>query len=128
MKWFRYIFKLFCYYLTNSVVRFIGLVSKIGIGKSLYIELRAAQDLGAGSGAYKRGDFGKCYEILKPYLERRDDCCHGGIKYLLALLFFYGKGVTLNKETAMLLFEESASLGWRDAKKYLSDLKKGASE
>jgi TPR repeat protein len=76
--------------------------------------------LGGGGGAYIKGNYEKAYEILSPYHNVEDDFAHGGIKYQLALLFYYGRGVTMNRPVANKLFEEAASLGWEDAQKYLS--------
>jgi len=123
MKWIKYILKLVGYYLVNIFIFLICIPSKLGVGKNLCAEFKASKDLGAGSGAYLRGEYEKSYQILKPYLDLPDDRCYGGIKYQLALLFYYGNGVNLNRETANSLFEESASLGWDDAVKYLADLK-----
>jgi len=111
------------YILVSSMIFLICIPSKFGVAKKLCVKFRASRDLGAGAGAYIDQKYEKCYTILKPYLGSEDDYCYGGIKYQLAILFYYGHGVTPNRETASSLFEESASLGWDDAKKYLEDSK-----
>ena len=76
--------------------------------------------LGEGGGEYIRGNYEKAYEILSPYQNVDDDFAYGGIKYQLALIFYYGRGVTMNRPIANKLFEEASSLGCGDAHKYLS--------
>lgn len=120
MKYIKYLLKRIAYGLTRTIVGAICLLAKLGIGKSACTQFRACVDHGAGAGAYIRGNYEKCYEILSPYLEVQDDDIYGGIKYQLALLFYYGRGVKLNRPMANKLFEESAALGWDNAQEYLS--------
>ncbi|MCG7985220.1 hypothetical protein [Candidatus Thiodiazotropha endoloripes] len=120
MKWFKYILRRFAYNASRIYLTVICLPTKFGRGEDVCREFTASHDYGAGTGAYMRGNYLKCYEILSPYQELEDDYVYGGIKYQLALLFYYGHGVTLNRGMANKLFEESAALGWDDAQKYLS--------
>ena len=120
MRGLSYILQWIAYLITNLVVGIICLLSKLGIAKQLCQEFKASMALGGGGGAYIKGNYEKAYEILSPYQGVEDDFANGGIKYQLALLFYYGRGVTMNRPIANKLFEEAASLGWEEAQKYLS--------
>ncbi|ODB95941.1 hypothetical protein [Candidatus Thiodiazotropha endoloripes] len=120
MRGLKYILKWLAFETTHLLVGAICLISKLGLGKQLCREFKASMVLGAGGGAYIRGNYEKAYEILAPYQNVDDDFVHGGVKYQLALLFYYGRGVAMNRPVANTLFEEAASLGWDDAQKYLS--------
>ncbi len=122
MKMMKYIFKWIVYISVHFFVFLVCILSKLGISKNTCNEFRASANLGAASDAYSKEEYDKCFIILKPYIEQENDYVFGGIKYQLAILYFYGKGVTLDNEKANSLFEQSAKLGWEDAKKYLSDL------
>jgi len=124
MKLIKYILKWIVYASIHVVVFLVGILSKFGIAKNTCNEFRASADLGSGTGAYSRHEYEKCYRRLKPYLDLENDYVYGGIKYQLAILYYYGKGVTLNRQLANSLFQESAKLGSEDEKKYLSDLEK----
>lgn len=102
------------------ITAIVCVLGKVGLAEKHCLELRASIAIGAGSGAYIRGNYERCYEILSPYMEVEDDLNFGGIKYQLAILFYYGRGVTLNRPVANKLFREAAALGWEDAQKYLS--------
>ena len=120
MRVLKYILKWVGFLTTHLFVFGICLLSKLGIAKQLCREIKSSMVLGAGGGEYIRGNYEKAYETLSPYLNVEDDFVHGGIKYHLALLFYYGRGVTLNRPVANKLFEEAALLGWEDAQKYMS--------
>jgi len=122
MKVIKSILNKVAYVLVHLVVFVICIPSKFGVGKNVCNEFRASADLGASIGAYSRHEYEKCYRILKPYLKLENDYVYGGIKYQLGVLYYNGKGVTLNIQKANSLFEESAKLGWEDAKRFLSDL------
>jgi len=108
----------------NIIILLVCLPSKFGFSNQLCVEFKASRDLGAASGAYIDKNYNRCYRLLKPYLRCKDDHCYGGIKYQLALLFYYGEGVALNREMATMLFKESADLGWDDAIQYLEEVRK----
>lgn len=95
-------------------------LSKIGMCVKLCNEGKASLVVGASQSAYQRGDYEKCYLLVAPYIEADDDYRYGSIKYIAALLYYYGYGVTLNRSIASRLFTESAVLGNEDAKKHLS--------
>ncbi len=124
MKWIKYIFRYLIYRLVHLSVSAVCLLGKVGIAKDYCNQLRASVVLGEGAGAYLHGNYELSYKVLSPYLNVEDDLMFGGIKYQLALHFFYGKGVTLNRQVANRLFEESAALGWEDAITYLSQYEK----
>ncbi|MBW9275269.1 MAG: SEL1-like repeat protein [Candidatus Thiodiazotropha sp. (ex. Lucinisca nassula)] len=124
----RYLLNRFGYVISRIVYLIACGQARIGISKEFCYTLRASKAFGEGGRAYERGDYEVCYEILSPYLAAEQDGVHGGIKYHLGLLFFYGRGVTLNRGQANKLFEEAALLGWEQAQQYLSQFKGRSSE
>jgi len=122
MELMKYLLKWVVHISVHVLVFLVCMLSKFGIAKNTCNEFRASANLGASTGAYSNEEYEKCYRILKPYIGLENDYVFGGIKYQLAILYYYGKGVTLNYEKANSLFKESAELGWEDAKKFLSDL------
>ncbi|MES9946693.1 MAG: hypothetical protein ABW080_17205 [Candidatus Thiodiazotropha sp.] len=116
----RYLLNRFGYVFSRIVYSIACGLARIGIAKQFCYTLRASKAFGEGSRAYERGEYKVCYNILSPYLEDEEDGVYGGIKYQLGLLFFYGRGVALNRGQANKLFEEAALLGWEQAQQYLS--------
>jgi TPR repeat protein len=98
--------------------KFFRLLAKFGIGKEFYRELEISRDLGICSRAYKRKNYEECLEIYNRYKDCVSDRC-SGIKYTMALMHYYGHGVTLNRKKSIELFEECAALGDIDAKLFL---------
>jgi hypothetical protein len=94
MKALKYFPKWLRLLTTHFLVGTICLHTKFGIGKQLCREFKASMVLGGGVGAYFKGNYKKAYEILSPYKDVKDDFAFRGIKYQLALLFYYGLGVT----------------------------------
>ena len=122
MKALKQLFKWVGYTIVHAVIGTICFLVKFGVAEQLCIEFKASIALGSGAGAYLRGNYDKAYEVLSPYLEVENDNAFGGIKYQLALLFYYGRGVTIDRTIANRLFSESALLGWDDARKYLNQV------
>ena len=95
MKALKQLFKWVGYTIVHAVIGTICFLVKFGVAEQLCIEFKASIALGSGAGAYLRGNYDKAYEVLSPYLEVENDNAFGGIKYQLALLFYYGRGVTV---------------------------------
>ena len=108
------------YWFANVIAIFTCALAKLGVGKTQCDEYRASRISGLSIQAYESGDFKKCYELLAPYLDAEDDYRNGSIKYRLAMLFFHGNGVALNRPIANRLIGEAAELGNEKAQKYLS--------
>ncbi len=108
----------------NRVAKIIATIvcalAKIGLGKQLCAEFKASRILGLSSGFYERGEYEKAFEVLAPYSEIENDHRYGSLNYQLALLYFHGRGVTLNRAMANRLFAEAAELGNTEAQQYLS--------
>lgn len=124
----RYLLSRFGYVISRIIYSIVCGLARIGIAKEFCCTLTASKAFGEGSRAYERGDYEICYKVLSPYLAAEQDGVYGGIKYQLGLLFFYGRGVTLNRGQANKLFEEAAYLGWEQAQQYLSQFEGRNSE
>lgn len=124
----RYLLNRFGYVISRVIYSIACGLAHIGIAKEFCYTLTASKAFGEARRAYERGDYEICYKALSPYIADEQDGVFGGIKYQLGLLFFYGRGVTLNRDQANKLFEEAAYLGWEQAQQFLSQLEGHDSE
>ena len=91
-----------------------GLISSAAYGKAL----RAAD----------AKNYEAALSALSPYRSGEDDYYHGDIKYSLALLYYYGHGVTKDLAVAERYFIQSANLGNEKALQYITETAKFEAE
>ena len=106
--------------LVKALTQAACFLAKFGVGKRLCSEYKAATVSGAAQRAFQQKKYDQCYLLISPYIEQKDDYRFGSIKYIAGLLFFYGHGVSQNRQIANQLFEDAASLGNEEAQVYLS--------
>lgn len=109
--------------LSKLVVSIFRFFLRIGIFKDISFLFVASADFGSGSRCYDRGDYRNAFNVLSKYEYSKSDhqlvtVVLGEIQYYLAIMYYYGQGVTRNKERADEIFELSASHGNEKAQKY----------
>ena len=114
----RYILSWVRYLLIQSFFLFFRFLAKIGIAKEFYRDLEISRDLGICSRAYMRKNYEKCLEIFERYKNCDNDSCNG-IKHTMALMYYYGHGVNLNRKKSLELFNELAASGDMKSKLFL---------
>lgn len=108
-RWLRYI-------ISNIVIVIAKLLSFIGILRSFFQGLIAANAIGKGTHAYEQKNYKEAYNAVKDVAEYdMDDPYVGSSQYLLGLLYFHGYGVEENKTLARHYFKEAAQRGNDDA-------------
>lgn len=73
----------------------------------LHASFAFGQDFRAGHDAYKRGDYARAMEILRPHAERG----HAGAQFLLGAMYAEGRGVSADNSEAVKWFRLSAERG-----------------
>jgi len=103
-----------------AFVNLCRLLLKIGIFKKPCKSFIASYDLGYSSSEYKRKNYGNAARVLRKYISMENDYCYGGLKYNIALLYFYGHGIEKDLLKAEKLFLQAAVLGSDSAKEYIA--------
>ena len=67
------------------------------------------------------GNYAKAAWLYQKAIDRG----HNKAKYFLAVMYLMGRGVTEDRDKAMLLLRESAAAGYEKATKLLADIESG---
>lgn len=100
---------------------------RVGIFKNISFLFIASTDFGCGTRCYDRGDYSGAFNVLTKYEDNESEhklvkVVLAEIKYYLAIMYFYGRGIEIDKVRASQLFASSAKYGNEKAREYLSKL------